>query len=308
MEELDEKQIEALLDSVSNWGRWGIDDELGTLNFCGERQTLLALNCVRTGEAISCARSLSPRRDVENPSPLLHHMLSSGESAPAKGEGVAADWFGLAFHGFSVTHLDSLGHIFWNQLGYNGIPASSVSTVEGAVRGSIEVARQGIVTRGVLLDLPVALSVDWLEPGYAIRPDDLERAEEIQGVRVREGDLVFVRTGRDVRRKVAGPIDLMADGAAGLHSTCMQWLYDRSISVLGSDAVNDALPSEIANSSGPVHVVGLVAMGLWLLDNAYLETLSVRCSARRSWEFLVMLGPLALKRTTGSPINPIAVL
>jgi kynurenine formamidase len=235
-------------------------------------------------------------------------MLSSGETAPVKGLAVATDRIGVAFHGYSVTHLDSLGHIFWNQQGYNGVPASSVSMSDGATKGSVVVARNGIVTRGVLLDMPAALSVEWLEPGHAITPEQLERAEQVHGVHVEAGDILFIRTGRDVRREHHGTIDPSTDGAPGLHISCLPWIHERSVGVLGSDSVNDVMPSGVPDSLCPIHTIGIVAMGLWLMDNVYLETLRERCVARNSWEFMSVLSPLVLSAATGSPLNPLAIL
>jgi kynurenine formamidase len=235
-------------------------------------------------------------------------MLSSGESAPAGGLGVATDWIGISFHGYAVTHLDSLGHIFWNQRGYNGLSAAAVSMSQGATKGSIETARNGIVTRGVLLDVPAALAVEWLEPGYAILTEDLERAEATQGVRVGHGDLLYIRTGRDVRSKVHGVINPASDGVPGLDTSCLKWIYDRRVAVLGSDSINDVMPARVIDSICPIHIVALTAMGLWLVDNVYLETLRDRCMQRNSWEFLAVLSPLVFPTATGSPVNPLAIL
>jgi kynurenine formamidase len=301
-------EVEGLLSSLSNWGRWGTEDQLGTLNHITAESRLAALKTVRTGETVSFSRDISPRHSKENPSPLIHHMIVSGEGAPDDGLGIAADWLGLAFHGYSVTHLDSLSHQFWNKQSYNGRPASDVSTVAGAATGSVEVAQNGIVTRGVLLDLATARGMDWLEPGQALTPHDLERAERGQGVTVDRGDLLVIRTGRDARRAVKGPIHPEHDGAAGLHFSCLPYLHERQISVLGSDSVNDVVPSGVKGFEMPVHTVALVAMGLWLLDNAHLDELGRRCRERGSWEFLAVLAPLLLKRSTGSPVNPLAVL
>jgi kynurenine formamidase len=234
-------------------------------------------------------------------------MISGGESAPDEGLGVATDWLGVAFHGHAITHLDSLGHMFWNKQAYNGIPASAVSMLNGATLGSIETARNGIVSRGVLLDMPSALNVPWLEPGHGITPDELELAERSQGIEVNSGDILYIRTGRDVPRNSPDAID-SNDRFPGLDISCMPWLHERSISVLGSDYVNDVIPSGVADSVCPVHIIGLVAMGLWLVDNLYLETLSERCINRGSWEFLCVLSPLVFSTATGSPINPLAIL
>lgn len=301
-------EVEGLLSSLSNWGRWGAHDQLGTLNHITDASRQAALQTVRSGRTVSCSRDISPRPSKENPSPLLHHMIASGDAAPDSGVGIAADWLGLAFHGYSVTHLDSLSHVFWNKLGYNGQPASDVSTVSGAATGSVEVAADGIVTRGVLLDLAGARGGQWLNPGEALTRADLENAEREACVTVGRGDVLLIRTGRDARRAVEGPIHPDHEGVAGLHVSCLPFLHEREIAVLGSDAIHDVIPSGIRGFEMPIHTVALVAMGLWLLDNAHLEELTRLCRDRGSWEFLSILAPLLLKRSTGSPVNPLAVL
>jgi len=308
MDNMTQDDIRGYMQSLSNWGRWGDDDELGTLNLITDERRKSALAFVRTGETVSCSRSISPKHGKENPAPLQHMMIVSGEGAPEQGLGIAADWLGLAFHGYSVTHLDSLSHLFWNQRSYNNTPAAEVSTVAGAAKGSVEVARHGVLSRGVLLDIPLSKSRDWLEPGEFITVEDLERAEQRHGVSVGPGDLLLIRTGRDARRSVEGPVHPDHEGSPGLHASCLPWLREREVALLGSDAVHDVLPSRAGDFHMPIHTVAIVAMGLWLLDNAYLDDLSRACSRRGSWEFLLCMGPLLLKRTTGSPVNPIAVL
>ena len=301
-------EVLGMFESLKNWGKWGEKDQLGTINHITNEIRIRALSSVRTGETVSCSRDVSPKLGVDNPHPLIHHMIISGESAPEEGLGLAADWLGLAFHGYAVTHMDSLSHLFWNQQGYNGRSAKAVSTVSGAGWGSIEVARHGIVTRGVLLDLAGSKGGEWLEPGDAIMPSDLEAAEKAQGVAVGSGDVLFIRTGRDARSKVKGPIHPDHGGTPGLHYSCLPYLHEREISVLGSDAANDVLPSGVSGFEMPVHTVALVSMGLWLIDNAFLEDIRDRCIDRGSWDFMTVLAPLLLKRSTGSPVNPIAIL
>jgi kynurenine formamidase len=206
-----------------------------------------------------------------------------------------------------MTHLDSLGHLFWNGQMYNGRPASAVGQMTGANEGSIEVAGGGVVTRGVLLDVPRALGVEWVAHDHRITPQDLEAAESLAGVAVRTGDAVLIRTGRDVARDARGPFLPMRDGAAGLSAACMPWLRERDVAVLGADAAHEAHPSPYSLLQFPVHVLGIVAMGLWLLDNAILEELACAAVEDGRWEFLLVLAPLKLQRGTGSVVNPIAM-
>jgi kynurenine formamidase len=306
--EVTEAEVLEMFESLSNWGRWGADDKLGTLNLITPEVTKAAASLVRHGRTVSLARTISPKYAPDNTNPPLHFMIVSGESAPAQGHGASADWYGMACHGHSMTHLDSLCHLFWNGKMYNGRPASRVGQATGAMDGSIEDAGGGVMTRGVLLDLPCALGVPYLEPGHHITPDELESAEVMAGVQVRSGDAVLIRTGRDVDRAQRGPHLPDEHGCAGLSASCLPWIRERGIALLVSDVAHDAMPSLYHRLDGPIHSVGIVAMGLWLLDNAYLDALAAATAEASQWEFLFALGPLKLKRGTGSPVNPLAVI
>lgn len=295
-----EDEVLSYFDRLSNWGRFGDDDELGTLNFVTAETRVEAARLVVDGQPVSCSRPISVRLSRENPEPLLHFMIESGDGAPEHGQGAAADFIGLRFHGRAITHIDSLCHFFWNRQTYNGRPADVVRTVTGVGFGSIENARHGIFSRGVLLDVPRAEGVEHLEPGDEISPERLERCAEQTGVRPGRGDVLIVRTGRDA-------IDEPDGRRAGLRADCLPWLHAREIAVLVGDQAHDVRPPRYPAIRNPIHAVGIVALGLWLLDNAYLEDLAKECAARGRWEFLFTTAPLVLQRTTGSPINPVAI-
>jgi kynurenine formamidase len=304
---LSETDLLGFFDKLSNWGRWGPGDELGTLNLIDTQQVRRAAERVSSGETISCARTIGPSARTAHPP--MHFMISSGEGAPESSYGFAEDWIGMAFHGFTVTHLDCPSHVFWCRQMYGGRPSNLVSTARGAAACSVEVAAAyGIVSTGVLLDVPRALDTTWLEPGHAITPAELEACEQAQGVQAATGDILLIRTGRDVRAAEFPTWDLSTDGAPGLHASCLPWLRERGIAVLGSDAVNDVRPSGFDALVGPIHAVGIVAMGLWLIDNAHFEELARACAVRQSWAFMLCIAPLKLQRATGSPVNPIALL
>jgi kynurenine formamidase len=303
-----EDEVVEMLDSLSNWGRWGKDDKLGTLNLVTPNATKSAAAAVRRGRTVSVARTITPRYAPDNVNPPLHFVMASGEGAPAKGQGASSDWYGIACHGHSITHLDSLAHMFWNGKMYNDRPASRVDQFTGAKDGSIEDAGDGVITRGVLLDLPRTLGVTYLEPGHRITPRELEAAEGAGGIQVRSGDAVLIRTGRDADRAARGLYLPDEHGCPGLSASCLPWIKDRGIALLGSDVAQDAMPSLYQRMAGPIHSVGIVGMGLWLLDNAYLEELAAAAAEESQWEFLLALGPLKLKRGTGSPVNPLAVI
>jgi kynurenine formamidase len=173
---------------------------------------------------------------------------------------------------------------------------------------------QGINTRGVLLDIPAVRGVDWLEPGEGVRPADLEAAEARQGVHVEAGDAVLLRTGHTRRARTMFP-DRAAEGdwspeQAGWHASCLPWLRERDVALIGADNMQDQKPSgyEAEELDVPVHVIALVALGLWLLDNCDLEQLARECERARRWEFFFSVSALRMPGGTGSPVNPIAIL
>src|SRR5580704_962297 len=285
--------------TLSNWGRWGDDDQLGTLNLITPEVTAAAAATVRSGRSVSCARPLDTVPSADNPSPVAHHMTGTAT------EGMGADYVAISPHGFSTSHIDALCHIFHEGKLYNGYPAESV-TAHGATKLGIHQLRAGVVTRGVLLDIPAQRGVDALEPGEPIFPEDLEAAEKKAGVEVQPGDALLVRTGRWVWRRANGPWDA-GSLAAGLDASCLPWLRGRDVAALGSDCVSDVLPSRVDGVIMPIHMVVIPAMGVHLLDNLDLEALADACSEEQRWAFLLTVAPLILRRGTGSPVNPIAV-
>jgi kynurenine formamidase len=302
--------MQDIFDSVKNWGRWGPDDEAGALNLITPARRRAAAAEVRRGESVSCARELPVEPSPENPRPALHLMTRAGDDCLVPGLGLEStgDFVGVASHGMATSHIDALCHVFVDGQMYNGFPASDVKST-GALHGSIMCARDGIVGRGVLLDVPRLHGVDYLEAGTAITPEDLAGAEQAQDVTVGEGDILLVMTGRDARRADVGPWHPYTGGLAGLHPECIPWLHERGVAVLGSDGVSDVLPGQ--GTEGwpmPVHQCALVAMGVHLLDNLRLDRLAVACGRHRQWGFLFTLAPLVIEGGTGSPANPIALL
>ncbi len=285
--------------SLSNWGRWGEDDQLGTLNTITPAKRAAAAGLVADGRSVSCARPLPTEPAVDVHKPVLHHMIGTAS------EGYGGDFFGMAPHGYSVSHIDALCHIFHEGRIYNGAPAERV-TAHGAESLSIDALRDGIVSRGILLDVPRLRDVAWLEAGEPIHPQDLEEAERAAGVRVELGDVLFVRTGRWALRGERGPWD-PHEALAGLQAACLPWLRERDVAALGSDGVSDVVPSRSGAFRLPIHSVAIVAMGLHLLDNLDLEDLARACNDAGRWEFLITIAPLVLVGGTASPVNPIAL-
>ncbi len=285
--------------TLSNWGRWGDDDQLGALNLITPEVTAAAAATVRSGRTVSCARPLDTVPSADNPSPVAHHMTGTAT------EGMGADYFAISPHGFATSHIDALCHIFHEGRLFNGYPAASV-TAHGATKLGIHRLHDGIVTRGVLLDIPALRGLETLEPGEPIFPQDLEAAEEKAGLRVRSGDALVVRTGRWRWRAAHGAWDA-SSLAAGLDASCLPWLRERDVATLGSDGVSDVLPSRVDGVAMPIHSVVIVAMGVHLLDNLDLDALAAACAEEARWEFLLTVAPLVLRRGTASPVNPIAL-
>lgn len=308
-----EKEILGYFESLSNWGRWGDDDQLGTLNFLGPEKTLRAVSLVSEGETVSCARTVSFQPAADSNPPPVHFMVESGEGwatgnkISSRPNQAATDFIGMIFHGQSVTHIDSLAHFFWKGKMYNNQPAHLVSTSLGATAESVELAGNGIVTRGILADIPMIRGVDWLERGEGVMPADILRAEESCGFKIEEGDVLLVRTGQLHRREVEGPVDARSVGSTACQAACLPLVHERRIAALGSDTGNDVHPSGYPSVSNPIHQIGITAMGLWILDNVNLEDLSEACKTKNRWEFMLAVGPLKLSNATGSPVNPIAI-
>jgi hypothetical protein len=299
----DESDFRQLFDSVSNWNRWGEEDSRGTLNTITPDVVARALGLPRTGQTVSCSRSIGFRRTTTPTDNVLHLMTRSGAEAAGVGEGAATDWVGVGLHGWSFTHLDAHSHVFWDGRMYNGRSKDLVTTQRGALAGGVEPIFPGVVTRGILVDGPALLGVDVLPSGYALQPADLSRWFDRAGVRPEPGDVVYVRTGFDQ----SGQAQLDERPTAGLAATCVPMLRHADISVLVSDGISDVYPSEYPDLEWPVHILGLVAMGLWMIDNAHLGRLAETCAAEDRYEFLTILAPVPFRRATGSLVNPIAV-
>jgi kynurenine formamidase len=299
--------IAELLQKVSNWGRWGRDDQRGALNYISNEKRATAARLVRTGETISLALPLATRPARDNPAPVTHLMIRSGSVGHPLGSWGCADYFAIEPHGLATTHLDALCHHFYRGKMYNGFDHTEVD-FQGAHKCAIDVARDGIISRGVLFDIPRARNIEWVEPGDPIFPEDLEAAERTQRVEAGEGDVMLLRTGRFTLRRSKGVSAIAGMKLPGLHASCLEWLHARKIAVLGSDAVSDVLPTPYeAPLKMPIHTGTLVMMGVHLIDNADLDTLAEKCAQTERYEFMFSLLPLVLERGTASPANPVAL-
>ena len=300
---------DSVFESVSNWGRWGADDEAGAVNFITQEQVVAALGLVRSGKAVSLAMPIQTTGPAPDGRAGATHLMTSLYDAAEGGmrEAFVGHSLALQPHGHGTTHLDALCHMAYRGRLYNGLDAAESVRSSGAAHLGVEHFGNGILGRGVLLDIPAALGIEWLEPGDTITPADLELAEDKQQVDVTEGDLVFVRTGRHEKWRVDGPWNTR-DAMPGLHADALPWLHDRRVALVGSDSSNEALPSSVDGLRTPIHLGLIVAMGVPLIDNCQLEDLAVLCADEGRWAFFVIVAPIRLGGGTGAAVNPIAVL
>ena len=304
--DLSSAEFRELFERVSNWGRWGPDDERGALNYLTPERVTSAARLVRSGRTVSLSRSLNTEREPDNPEPADHRMtLLDGREHP-DGLAFVKDYIGVDYHNDSHSHLDALCHVSYDGSLYNGRPADSVSDTGAAVE-TVEMLKDGLIGRGVLLDIPRARGVDWLEPGDSVLPADLAEAERSQEVTVGEGDILLVRTGHATRLDELGPWDV-GSSKAGLHPGCAPFLDERRVAALGCDSNSDTAPSVTEGVGFPIHVLTLTAMGVHLLDYLHLRELAAACEQADRWEFLFVGAPLRIPGGTGSPLNPIAIL
>jgi len=294
--------IEKWMTELSNWSRWGKADQMGTVNLITAAKKKQAAALVRDGITISLARTVETDRAVDNPSPFGHVMTSTG-AQPLEGF-YSMDTYTVSYHGYGHTHMDSLCHMFYQGHMYNGFSQSEV-TRQGAQKLAVTNFKNGIVTRGILLDIPRLKGVPYLEPAQPIYPADLDAWEKKAGLKVGSGDVIFIRTGRWARRNAKGPWDT-AKQSAGLHASCLRWLKQRDVAMIGSDAASDVMPSGVDGVTQPIHQVVLIAMGTPIFDNCDLEDLGDLANRLKRWEFLLTASPLPVPGGTGSPLNPLA--
>lgn len=295
-----EAELDALFEKVNNAGRWGADDQLGTLNFITDTKRVAAAALVRTGRALSIGRDLSTAQSANNPSPVRHTMCYQSHYPIG-----AVDALCLDMHGFALTHLDAVAHVYRGEDVYNKRKAADVALPGGLTFADMLAQKDGIFTRGVLLNIAAARGVDWLTPDEGVYAADLEAAEKHQQVRVESGDCILVYTGLQKREAAEGPENL--GQRVGIMPDAVRWMHEREISVYTGDCV-DAFPNPYgARYAIYFHALALAAMGLVLLDIPALEPLVELCDTLDRSDFLLTMAPLRIKGGTGSPVNPIAV-
>jgi len=300
-----EAEFRSLYERLRAQVPWGPDDRRGALNYITPAEVVAACSGVRAGRAVSLAAPVEDWQTPDNPDPAQHQMQGPLGADAGPGLSFSMDRIAMNIHGNADTHIDALAHVIFDGQLYNGVPADTV-TERGAAELSIAVAADGIVGRGVLLDVPSSRGVPWLEPGDHVTTDDLLAAERDQGVRIGRGDIVLVRVGHRRRRAEMGPWDSAA-ARAGLHPALLAAAAERQIAVLGSDGNNDTAPSVVDGVDFPVHALAITALGLHLMDWLQFDELVPLCEREGRWSFLCVIAPLRLPTATGSPVNPIAI-
>ena len=304
---MSETQFREIFQRLRSGVPWGPDDRRGGLNYITRAQVLAAAREVQLGRTVSLAAPIEILPGPDNPEPAGHQMTGPTDGhAAGSGLDFAKDRLTMNIHGDADSHLDALCHVIYDGLLYNSVSADTI-TPDGATELSVDLARDGIVGRGVLLDIPRLRGVSWLEPGDHVTADELAGAERAQGLQLGQGDIVLVRVGHRRRRRELGPWKA-ADARAGLHPDALELLAERRVSALGSDGNNDTAPSLTSGVAFPVHVLAINALGLHLLDYLQLDDVIPHCQDAGRWSFLCVIAPLRLPDATGSPVNPIAVL
>ncbi|MDA1369664.1 MAG: cyclase family protein [Proteobacteria bacterium] len=294
-------EFDRWMQEISNWGRWGSEDELGTLNLITEQKRVEAAALVRDGTTVSLSLFANKQQDMVNANPFQHSLTVSrfGEHE------VAGDSYSVQYHGFAHSHMDGLPHFAHKGQMYNGFSVDTLAA-DGAGRLGIHNAFRGIFTRGILVDIPWLRGVDYLEPGTAITAADLEAWEARTGLRIGSGDVLLIRTGRWERVRQVGQWNFVGQ-AAGSHASLASWLKARDVAVIGSDGVSDVMPSGVEGLMNPLHELVIVGLGMPILDNLDLDTLAATVIEKNRFEFLLVGSPLRVEGGTGSPMNPLAL-
>lgn len=307
--------VRELARKYRNWGKWGTDDELGTVNYITPDKITEAARLVRHGRVLALAipfDSRGPQSGYAGRINPLHYMLQDGGDV-ASG---AQDFIpGLRYCDDAIsmplqcaTQWDALSHIYFDGKMYNDRGPEWVNS-NGARANAIDKLTNKIVTRGVLLDMPRYKNKAWLEPGEAIYPADLDAAAAQQGVRVGRGDIALIRTGQMAQVRAEGSWGQYAGGPApGLSLTCAEWLVRTEVAGYATDTWGtEVIPNETDDCFQPLHCIAIVNMGMLVGEIFNLEELAADCAADNTYEFLFVAPPLPISGAVGSPINPQAI-
>ena len=290
------EEFDRLFHEVKNWGRWGADDQLGSVNLITPAKRKQALSLARTGQTVSLVHNPLTEKSEDNASPFEHTM----------NPGFTTDRYSVSYHGYSHSHMDALCHILYKDQTYNGYARAVVNTDKGCTRLGIENLKQGLITRGVLIDIPRLKGVPYLEPGTAIYQEDVEAVEKMSGAKIASGDVILLRTGRWARREKVGPWPV-GRSAAGFHASIVPFIKARGVAIVGSDDAAEVTPTMVAGVSLPVHTLLITALGVHILDNQDLEALAETAAKLKRWEFMIAINPMPVTGGTGSPMNTLAI-
>ncbi|MDH4063200.1 MAG: cyclase family protein [Acidobacteriota bacterium] len=290
------EEYDALFQRVKNWGRWGADDQRGAVNLVTDAKRRQAAGLVKLGLSVSLAHNPLTDKAEDNGSPFEHTM----------NRGFTTDTYRVSYHGYAHSHLDALCHILYKDQTYNGYARAEVNTEKGCAKLGIDTLKQGVITRGVLVDIPRLKGLPYLDPGTAVYQEDVEAWEKKAGVKIGSGDALLLRTGRWGRRAKVGPWPV-GTSAAGFHASIATFLKARGVAFLGSDAASEVMPSLVDGVNLPVHTLAITALGINILDNQDLEQLSETAQRLKRWEFQIVINPMPVTGGTGSPLNTLAV-
>jgi len=292
-------ELQELFERCSNSGRWGDDDQLGTLNLIDEAARRRAAALVREGCVVSLGRTLPVTGSTVSAHPVVHRMLQPPDDT------AAIDSVSLTPHDPQMTHIDALGHVFLNGRAYNGRRRENTLGAGGLSSLSVATMRDGLFCRGVLLDVTAARGVAYLGADEFVTVEDLEAAEQQVNVRAGPSDALVVHVGRAERVRAEQVPDRPAP-RAGVHATVLEWLRDRDIAIFLGDCT-ERLPPEPSAIPLPLHQIGIVSMGLCLIDGALTSQLAATCARLGRHEFLFCCTVPELPGATGFPVNPLCV-
>ncbi len=292
---------------LSNWGRWGPDDQRGALNLITPEKSRRAAQLVTDGVSVTLSHFVTEEEAIDSQTfAPTEHWMTAVDAATGRVR-AALDAMSFSLHDGQLSHMDALCHyaktLDGTRVIYNGYPQNLDE--DGCKDLAVDRMGPGYVTRGVLVDIPRMRGIDWLEPSTPIYVSDLEAWEEFAGVTVSSGDVLLVRTGRWAKREAEGPWSYGRRGA-GLHASVLPWLKERGVALLVGDAVNDVQPSGVEGRNRPIHDLTQVFLGLPLVDNGYLEDVGREAAARERWEFMISWQITRVPGGTASPFNALA--
>ena len=293
-------EFDIIYSQVNNINKWGADDKLGTINYITSQKVLSALKIPSKGTSVSLAFNMVVDSTRINSSTYDHLSKFSYKQNIAEHNGYNWIWdnYEIAYHGFTHSHIDGINHLSKNGEMYNGITDPSILGVDNY--------KNGIISKGVLIDVPLLHNKEYVEAGYKVTLKDIFDFVNKYNVKIEKGDILLIRTGRWIEKKIKGDWDF-PNKSAGIHYNIIPYLSEREIAVLGSDGTNDSNPPLIKEEGSPIHMLTIVAMGMPLLDNLNLEELSKKAKEFNKWEFFISLQPLRFEGGTGSPLNALAI-